>query len=248
MQAHRVRLADQATLVSNLEERVLELRGLERRVAASETDLELVQEIKQAPVVELLSDLGRTLDAASATERTLEGFTSEFEPEPGAGRFCPNCDPSPRRAPHFAACKGRRRSPVNGPSVSRFGVDRDERGQTVVRSNGQRFAAKPAAPVRATLDGRVAHRGYVPGPGNGVVLEHGDDDFTVYGQLGEVRTPPGGEVARGETIATPGSSGLTEELSVNFGVRHGAEALDPRGWLEPDTGGTRRPKGSRGRT
>lgn len=247
MRAHAVRLADQATLVSTLEERALDLRELERRVAAAETDLELEQEAKRTLLVELLSDRERTLDAASATARTLDGLTAGPEIGPGPGRLPPDRRPAPRRAPSFAAWKGRLRSPVDGPILSRFGMDRDERGQTVVRSNGLRFAAKPDAPVRATLDGRVVHRGYVPGLGNVVILEHGDDYFTVYGHLGEVRATPGDEVARGETIATAGSSGLTEEPSVYFEVRHGAEALDPRGWLEPDTAGERRPKGSRGR-
>ena len=58
----------------------------------------------------------------------------------------------------------------------------------------------------------------------------------------------GREVARGETIATASPSGLAEQPSVYFEIRHGGEALDPRPGLESDPIGGRRAKGSRGRT
>jgi len=248
MQVHSVRLADQSSLVSTLAERATGLRELERKVAAAERDLAHEQQAKRGLLANLLDERERAVEAASLAAQSLDRLTAEPTPHADAAPTHAGASRALRARTSFSAWRGRLKAPVDGAVVSRFGEERDQRGQTVVRSNGVRFAAEPDARVRATLDGLVVHRGYVPGLGNVVILEHGGDYFTVYGHLGEVRVLAGAEVARGETIATAGSSGLAEEPSVYFEIRHGGEALDPRRWLEPDDVDRRRAKGSRGRT
>lgn len=248
MQVHAVRLANQSSLVWTLEERAADLRARERMVSSVERDLQLEREAKRELLAGLLNERERALEASSLTVRSIDGLTAPGVPRAGDAPRSSSMRSPQRPKPRFSGWKGRLKAPVEGRIVSRFGEDRDQRGQTVVRSNGVRFATEPDARVRATLDGRVVHRGYVPGLGNVVILEHGEDYFTVYGHLGEVRAVAGSDVARGDTIATAGSTGLAEEPSVYFEIRHGGEALDPCRWLEPEQVITRRAKGSRGRT
>lgn len=133
--------------------------------------------------------------------------------------------------------------------VSSAKREREAKRRPLAEPPTEREPTLDAATVAArSLDGRLVHLGHVPGLGNVVIGEHGDDDFTVYGQVGEVRAVAESDVIRGEAIATLESSGLAEEPSVYFEIWQGGEALDPRRWLEPAAVDGPRAKGSRGRT
>jgi hypothetical protein len=110
--------------------------------------------------------------------------------------------------------------------------------------------------VRASADGRVvriregvADTGvYGPesrdelsarGCGNAVVLDHGGGWTTAYCHLrrDSVRVKPGQTVARGETVAEIGLSGLTELPHLHFQVRHNNGVVDPFTGIDGDPSG-----------
>jgi len=64
-----------------------------------------------------------------------------------------------------------------------------------------------------------------------VILDHGDDYFTVSAHLDEVAVEVGDALDAGATVGTAGQTGSLRGPVLYFEVRRGAEALDPAGWL-----------------
>jgi len=70
-------------------------------------------------------------------------------------------------------------------------------------------------------------RGY----GKLVILDHGDDYFSVSGHLAEILVGVGDRVSEGQPIGSVGETGSLSGPSLYFEIRRGAEPLDPAEWL-----------------
>lgn len=120
--------------------------------------------------------------------------------------------------------------PVSGPLLSRFGRSTADRfGSTVVR-NGIEIAADDGATVRAVHDGTVAYAAPFRGFGTLVIVDHGQNAFTLYGHLVEALVTNGARVGRNQTI---GRSGRTPDgvPAVYFELRVDGRPVDPVQWL-----------------
>jgi len=113
--------------------------------------------------------------------------------------------------------------PVAGSVARRFG-----RGAP---SNGIEIAADAGAEARAIHDGVVAFAGSFTGFGNLVILDHGSQAFSLYGDLLDVAVQKGAHLTHGQTVGTvgptsSGSNGLYFELRVD------GQPVDPLQWLK----------------
>jgi murein hydrolase activator len=98
-------------------------------------------------------------------------------------------------------------------------------------SNGIEISAAEGAEASAIHDGTVAFAGPFSGFGNLVILDHGLQTFSLYGDLLEISTRKGAHLERGQPIgsvgATPsGTAGLYFELRVD------GRPVDPLQWLK----------------
>jgi lipoprotein YgeR len=117
--------------------------------------------------------------------------------------------------------------PVTGDVVAYFGT-------AAFGSTNRGIAIKAArgAPVRAARDGRVvfAERS-MPGYGLTVIIDHGDDFYTVYAWNHELLVHVGQQVTRSTPIATAGTSGRANQSMVHFEVRRHATPQNPLHYL-----------------
>ncbi|MEM1413835.1 MAG: M23 family metallopeptidase [Myxococcota bacterium] len=90
---------------------------------------------------------------------------------------------------------------------------------------GLELFAPERSVARAAAEGRVAFARLYGRYGRMVVLDHGGQHFTVYGNLGEIVARPGDWVGRGATVGRVGPEPLY------FEVRRGTRSLDARRWL-----------------
>ena len=73
-----------------------------------------------------------------------------------------------------------------------------------------------------------------------IVIDHGDEYLSIYGQLGERLVEAGQEVRRDQAIAVSGEQGTFGVTGLYLEVRHHGKAEDPLPWLRRDAG-RRRP-------
>lgn len=134
---------------------------------------------------------------------------------------------------YFEAGRGKYPAPVAGILKARFG---DVKSVGKLRWSGLFIQARDGKAVRAIADGEVVYSDWLQGFGMLVIIDHGDSYMTLYGGNRDVTLPAGQWVESGATIATVGDSGGQSTSGVYFEIRHKAAAVDPEGWLRPDSG------------
>ena len=120
--------------------------------------------------------------------------------------------------------------PVAGRMLTPYG-----RGGSAVRRGpahtGVQLAAEEGSPVRAIHDGSVAFAGPFSGYGNLVIIDHGAETFSLYGQLGAPQIERGVKVERGDVIGTTGRI-LAGIPGMYFEMRVDGKPVDPLEWLK----------------
>jgi septal ring factor EnvC (AmiA/AmiB activator) len=119
--------------------------------------------------------------------------------------------------------------PANGRVVSRFGRNTDRFGTAVIR-NGIEIAAAAGTRIRAVHGGTVAYAAPFSGFGILVIVDHGANDFSLYGALSATGLRPGTVVKRGDLIGTSGLT-LTGESAIYFELRIDGRPVNPLEWL-----------------
>jgi septal ring factor EnvC (AmiA/AmiB activator) len=118
--------------------------------------------------------------------------------------------------------------PADGSVLRRFGRTAASR---VAASNGIEIAAAEGAPTRAIHDGIVAFADAFAGFGKLVIVDHGAQIFSLYGNLLDLAVQPGARVEGGQLIGTVGTS-ATGPAALYFELRIDGQPVDPLQWLK----------------
>ena len=129
----------------------------------------------------------------------------------------------------FASLKGRMAAPVAGKVAARFGAKRGNEGPSW---KGMFIKAGEGAEVRAVAQGRVVFANWMRGFGNLIIVDHGNDYLSIYGNNQALLKRVGDAVKGGDAIATAGNTGGNEESGLYFELRHLGRAFDPASWVK----------------
>ncbi|MEJ2699738.1 MAG: peptidoglycan DD-metalloendopeptidase family protein, partial [Desulfuromonadales bacterium] len=130
----------------------------------------------------------------------------------------------------FSRQKGHLPWPVEGRIKVGFGTWRHPELGTMYESQGIEIAALANRPIDAVWDGEVIFADRFKGYGNLIIVDHGDNYYSLYAQASRLVKKVGDKVKRGETLAYSGFEGAD---AVYFEIRHRGDPLDPRAWLSP---------------
>jgi len=128
----------------------------------------------------------------------------------------------------FAALKGQLRSPVAGKVAAKFGSRRGDGPSW----KGVFIRASEGTEVHAVAGGRVVFADWLRGFGNLIIVDHGGQYMSIYGNNQTLFKRIGEVVKPGDAIASTGSSGGNEESGLYFELRHQGAAFDPAGWVK----------------
>ena len=81
--------------------------------------------------------------------------------------------------------------------------------------------------MRAVAAGRVVYADWMRGFGNLLIVDHGEDYLSIYGNNESLLKQTGDAVALGEPLALVGASGGNEETGLYFELRHLGRPFDP---------------------
>ena len=118
--------------------------------------------------------------------------------------------------------------PVSGSVRQRFGRPAGPEGPP---SNGIEIAAAEGTPVNAVHDGEVAFADTFAGFGKLVILDHGSQTFSVYGNLLDISVSRGARIETGRPVGLVGSS-VTGAAGLHFELRVDGRPVDPLQWLK----------------
>ena len=132
----------------------------------------------------------------------------------------------------FSTLKGLLNMPVKGKIISFFGPHRDKKFNVTHFQSGIEIKADRGEPIRAVYDGRVLYARWFKGYGNMIIIDHGNNYYTVYAHAQELFASQGDTVEMGEVVATVGDSGAMTGPILHFEVRHHGKPVDPLKWIK----------------
>ncbi|MEO5741764.1 MAG: peptidoglycan DD-metalloendopeptidase family protein [Vicinamibacterales bacterium] len=223
---HRQNLVRLRAAYTSLERRRAEMAKLRQAAASARIAAERAADSRAQLIVEI--DRRRDLTAELAGE--LQGAQLKLQQTVGAMN-----SGTPRAAADGSSLpirpfRGALDWPVAGRMLTPFG----QGGTSVSRAPGQtgvQFAVEEGSTVRAVHDGTVAFAGPFTGYGNLVIVDHGAQTFSLYGQLGASQVERGARVDRGQTVGTAGRI-LAGIPGMYFEMRVDGKPVDPLEWLK----------------
>jgi len=135
--------------------------------------------------------------------------------------------PPPPDGNAFAALRGKGKLPVKGELAASFGAKRADGPSW----KGIFIKAVEGSEVRAAGAGEVVFADWMRGFGNLMIVDHGGQYLSIYGNNQSLLKRPGDRIKAGEVIATVGNSGGNEHSGLYFELRLQGRAIDPLAWL-----------------
>lgn len=97
--------------------------------------------------------------------------------------------------------------------------------------NGIDLASPGGSPILAAYDGTVVAASYSTTMGNYIMIDHGDNLYTIYMHASALYVSKGTEVSRGQKIAAVGSTGRSTGNHLHFSVRVNGAYVSPWNYL-----------------
>ena len=98
--------------------------------------------------------------------------------------------------------------------------------------NGIDIASPYGTDIYAAYDGKVVAADYTSVMGNYIMIDHGDDVYTVYMHCSKLYVKKGDIVVTGETIAAVGSTGRSTGNHLHFSVRVNGSYVSPWNYVK----------------
>ena len=132
----------------------------------------------------------------------------------------------------FSAHKGLLIIPVKGRITSLFGPYKNRKYNITNFRSGIDIKADKGEPIRSVFQGKVLYSSWFKGYGNMIIIDHGNNYYTIYAHLEEIFKSKGDAVETREVIATVGDTGSMEGAKLYFEVRHHGKPQNPLRWLK----------------
>ncbi len=127
----------------------------------------------------------------------------------------------------FGRMRGKLKMPVSGTITAHYGTKRSDGPSW----KGIFIKTAPGAPVHVVANGRVVFADVLKGFGQLIIVDHGNQYMTIYGNAQSLAKHAGDNVSAGETIASAGNSGENTETGLYFEIRHNGRAYNPLDWV-----------------
>jgi septal ring factor EnvC (AmiA/AmiB activator) len=174
----------------------------------------------------------RMVGELTEASRRLEAFIQELQarqrrvakaPPPGPGIELPGVG--------FGTLRGRLPWPTDGRIVAPFGAQVHPRFGTRTFRSGIDIEAEEGTGVAAVYGGHVVYTGWFKGYGNLIILDHGNEYYTLYAHVSETAVKEGDDVRQGQRIGSVGDTGSLSGARLYFEVRYQGKPQDPEQWL-----------------
>jgi murein hydrolase activator len=223
VEEHRQTLAALTKERATLETRAADLHKLERKAVDATAALERAVRARSNLVASIDSrrDLnaqltGELQEAQRKVQATLEQVAAGRTAAPAALPI----RPFQRALPW----------PADGVLSARFGPKVPGTAGPLMR-NGIELSLPEGRPVTAVHEGTVAFAEPFSGFGILVIIDHGDQIYTLYGHLGSAAVNKGERVEAGATVGLAGRN-PSGNPSLYFEVRVDGQAVNPLQWLK----------------
>ena len=175
-----------------------------------------------------LASLNSLMESAKALDNTINSLNLNFKrrkPDSGLQTY------------KFKSLKGSLKLPVKGRIVNSFGPYTNTKFNVTGFHNGIEIKGERGEPVRAVSNGKILFAKWFKGYGNLIIIDHGENYYTLYAHTEEIFIAKGDVVEKGDVIATVGDAGSKIGPSLYFEIRHHGKPINPLKWISNDRKG-----------
>lgn len=235
IQEYRVISENLADRKSREEARQAELAGLRTEAAReqAEVDREAARRrVLLAKVQEERVYHDRVVGELTEAAKRLEAFIRELQAKQRRlAKIPPPKAPGTPPSIGFGSLRGHLPWPTDGKIVGGFGPQVHPRFGTRTFRNGVDIEAAEGTEVAAVYPGHAVYTGWFKGYGNLIILDHGNEYYTLYAHVAEILVKEGDEVRQGQRIGSVGDTGSLSGARLYFEVRFQGKPVDPVEWL-----------------
>jgi septal ring factor EnvC (AmiA/AmiB activator) len=196
----------QQVLQQETEKRQATLKSLEQAISGQDARLAALKD-EEKSLQQLLDSLAKQQQAAPP-------------PKPNITAQKPNTP--------FSRLTGRLAWPVSGKLLANYGSPRN---LGKLKWQGIVIASPTGNEVRATAAGQIVFADWLRGFGLLVIIDHGEQYMTLYGNNETLLREAGEYVQAGDIIAQSGEQGIRGLAGLYFEIRHRGSPTDPLKWL-----------------
>jgi len=128
----------------------------------------------------------------------------------------------------FSSQSGKLQWPLTGKILASYG---SQRNLDKLSWKGILIASDKGTSVKASADGRVVFADWMKGFGLLIIIDHGEQFMTLYGNNDSLLKNTGDTVKAGDVIAQSGDQGVRQIAGLYFEVRHKGSPTNPIQWL-----------------
>jgi septal ring factor EnvC (AmiA/AmiB activator) len=134
----------------------------------------------------------------------------------------------------FPAQKGLLAPPVPGAVITSFRQKVKGKFDVSSIADGIDIRVENGVEIKSVYDGKIIHSGYLRGYGNLIIIDHGQQYFSLISRAAEFYKKEGTKVATGEIIGVTGEGDPLYGEGLHFEIRRGSNPEDPLLWLKKD--------------
>ena len=131
---------------------------------------------------------------------------------------------------NFAKMKGKLPWPTKGNIINKFGIQSNNKLNTLYENIGIDIKTKANEPVFSVLDGVVSSITYIREYGNVIIIDHGEGYYTVYSNIENIQVNENDYIDINNKIADVTTDQYSDYI-LHFEVWGNQKKLNPETWL-----------------
>jgi len=135
----------------------------------------------------------------------------------------------------FPGQKGLLDPPVNGTIITLFSQNIKGKFESSTISNGIDIKVENGMKITAVYEGKIIHSGYLRGYGNLMIIDHGQQYFSLVSRAADFYKKEGTKVAKGEIVGITGEGDPLYGEGLHFEIRKGSKPEDPMLWFRKNS-------------
>ena len=130
---------------------------------------------------------------------------------------------------NFAKLKKKLKLPVKGKVIYKYNSKRSDTG---TRWKGLFIKTKEGSNVKSVAAGQIIFSDWLRGFGNIIIIDHGKNYMSLYGNNDSLLKQKGDYIKGGEVIALSGNSGGNKYNGLYYELRHNGKPFNPLKWTK----------------
>ncbi|MDB2705232.1 peptidoglycan DD-metalloendopeptidase family protein [Pseudomonadota bacterium] len=232
-QARQQQLKQISSLLANLSDDQRQLYTAQKKQlqfykqqTLKQKQLHTLTQLRQATLKQLegkINDQGSQLSVLYEQEQSLKKLLASLKkPKAEASSI------SPVKGRSFAKRAGTLPWPLKGKVIARYGSSRNIGKLTW---QGILISSPAGEDIVSTATGQIIFADWLRGFGLLIIIDHGDQYMSLYGNNETLLKQVGDIVSAGELIAQSGDKGVRQHAGLYFEIRHKGSPTNPLKWL-----------------